>query len=162
MLGADMNRLTKDAAAPDVNAGIEESEKLAKSLQVNGTPTYVIGGRCRRRRRGLRRFASQGRQYQKMRESGLFVNLSIDVASFLKVVPAVIGIAGLLTYFMRPRKPVSEQELVNMVRRVRNLYVVLGCAALILLSVWLIYRPPPPDRDTAPATLSDAGKTWHA
>ena len=38
-----MDRLAKDAAAPGVTAGIEESEKLAKSLQVNGTPTYVIG-----------------------------------------------------------------------------------------------------------------------
>jgi protein-disulfide isomerase len=43
-LGADMDKLAKDAAAPGVTAGIEESEKLAKSLQVNGTPTYVLGG----------------------------------------------------------------------------------------------------------------------
>jgi protein-disulfide isomerase len=43
-LGADMDRLAKDAAAPGVSAGIEESDKLAKSLQVTGTPSYVIGG----------------------------------------------------------------------------------------------------------------------
>ncbi|HUI21664.1 MAG TPA: DsbA family protein [Methylocella sp.] len=43
-LGADMDKLAKDAAAPGVTAGIEESDKLAKSLQVTGTPTYVIGG----------------------------------------------------------------------------------------------------------------------
>jgi protein-disulfide isomerase len=43
-LGADMDRLAKDAAAPGVTAGIEESDKLAKSLQVTGTPSYVIGG----------------------------------------------------------------------------------------------------------------------
>ncbi len=29
----------------------------------------------------------------------------MDVMSLLKAVPAVIGIAGLLTYFVRPRKP---------------------------------------------------------
>jgi protein-disulfide isomerase len=42
-LGADMDKLAKDAAAPDITLGIEESGKLAKSLQVTGTPTYVIG-----------------------------------------------------------------------------------------------------------------------
>lgn len=42
-LGADMDKLAKDAADPRVTAGIKESEELAKSLQVNGTPTYVIG-----------------------------------------------------------------------------------------------------------------------
>jgi protein-disulfide isomerase len=42
-LGADMDKLAKDAAAPGINSGIEESGKLAKSLQVTGTPTYVIG-----------------------------------------------------------------------------------------------------------------------
>ncbi|MGH6843107.1 MAG: DsbA family protein, partial [Methylocella sp.] len=42
-LGADMAKLAKDAAAPGSTAGIEESGKLAKSLFVTGTPTYVIG-----------------------------------------------------------------------------------------------------------------------
>jgi protein-disulfide isomerase len=42
-LGADMDKLAKDAAAPDITSGIEESGKLAKSLLVTGTPTYVIG-----------------------------------------------------------------------------------------------------------------------
>ncbi|MDQ6704097.1 MAG: DsbA family protein [Pseudomonadota bacterium] len=42
-LGADMDKLAKDAAAPGISSGIEESDKLAKSLQVTGTPTYVIG-----------------------------------------------------------------------------------------------------------------------
>ena len=42
-LGADMDRLEKDAADPTIVAGIEESEKLAKALQINGTPTFVIG-----------------------------------------------------------------------------------------------------------------------
>jgi protein-disulfide isomerase len=44
LLGSDMDRLAKDATAPGVTAGIEESDKLAKSLQVTGTPSYVIGG----------------------------------------------------------------------------------------------------------------------
>jgi protein-disulfide isomerase len=43
-LGADMDKLAKDAAAPGITAGIEESDKLAKSLRVTGTPSYVIGG----------------------------------------------------------------------------------------------------------------------
>src|ERR1700730_16348725 len=42
-LGADMDKLAKDAVAPEITSGIEESEKLAKSLQVTGTPTFVIG-----------------------------------------------------------------------------------------------------------------------
>jgi protein-disulfide isomerase len=42
-LGADMDKLAKDAAAPGITAGIEESGNLAKSLLVTGTPTYVIG-----------------------------------------------------------------------------------------------------------------------
>jgi hypothetical protein len=38
-----------------------------------------------------------------MRHGDLFVTFDMDVMSFLKTVPAVIGIAGLLTYFMRTR-----------------------------------------------------------
>src|SRR5947209_18199294 len=72
----------------------------------------------------------------------------MDVMSLLKAVPAVIGIAGLLTYFVRPRKPESDVELANIVQRVRNTFLLLGCAALIILSVWLIRRPAPPDHDT--------------
>jgi hypothetical protein len=71
----------------------------------------------------------------------------MDVMSFLKVVPAVIGIAGFLTNFARARKPESDLELVNIVQRVRNTFLLIGCAALILLSVWLIRRPAPPDHD---------------
>jgi protein-disulfide isomerase len=41
--GADMDKLAKDAGAAGITAGIKESEKLAKSLRVTGTPTYVIG-----------------------------------------------------------------------------------------------------------------------
>ena len=73
----------------------------------------------------------------------------MDVMSLLKTVPAVIGIAGLLTYFMGARAPVSDLELVNVVQRVRNTFLLLGCAALIMLSAWLILRPVPPDHDAA-------------
>jgi hypothetical protein len=72
----------------------------------------------------------------------------MDVTTFLKALPAVIGIAGFLTYFGRAPKPESALELANIVQRVRNTFLLLGCAALILLSVWLIRRPAPPDHDT--------------
>jgi hypothetical protein len=55
----------------------------------------------------------------------------------------------MLTYFMRVRAPASDQELVNAVQRVRNTFFLLGCAALIMLSLWLIFRPAPPDHDAA-------------
>jgi len=42
-LGADMDRLAKDAAAASTMEGIENSEKVAKSLQITGTPSYVVG-----------------------------------------------------------------------------------------------------------------------
>jgi hypothetical protein len=51
----------------------------------------------------------------------------MEVMSFLKAVPAVIGIAGLLTYFVRARKPESDLELANIVQRVRNTFLLLGC-----------------------------------
>jgi len=43
-LGADMDKLAKDAMAPEVKNGIEENNELAKGLMMNGTPSYVIGG----------------------------------------------------------------------------------------------------------------------
>jgi hypothetical protein len=72
----------------------------------------------------------------------------------LTAVRAVFGIAGLLTYFMRARAPDSDLELVNVVQRVRNTFLLLGCAALIMLSVWLILRPAPPDHDVGRAFTS--------
>ena len=79
----------------------------------------------------------------------------MDMMIFLKSVPAVIGFAGLLTYFMmRAREPVSDLELVNIVQRVRNIFLVLGCVALIMLSAWLILRAAPPDQDTSPSDLA--------
>jgi hypothetical protein len=83
-----------------------------------------------------------------MRQGDLFVRYDMDVMSFLKTVPAVIGIAGFLTYFMRTRAPDSDLELVTIVQSVRNTFLLLGCAALILLSAWLILGPTPPDHDT--------------
>jgi hypothetical protein len=79
----------------------------------------------------------------------------MDVLLFLKVAPGVIGLAGLLTYIMmRAREPDSDLELVNSVRRVRNIFVVLGCVALIMLSAWLILRASPPDDDTSLSGLA--------
>jgi hypothetical protein len=83
----------------------------------------------------------------------------MDVMIFLKLAPAVIGIAGLLTYFMmRAREPEPDLELAQIVQRVRNTFLLLGCVALILLSVWLIQRPAPPDHDTSLSGLA-AGKS---
>ena len=74
----------------------------------------------------------------------------MDTMSFLKMVPAVIGIAGLLTYLMRARRPVSDHGFVNFLLNGRSILLLLGSAALIILSVWLILRPAPPDHDVGP------------
>ena len=42
-VGADMARLEKDMASPEVKATLEETFKLAEPLGLNGTPSYVIG-----------------------------------------------------------------------------------------------------------------------
>jgi len=41
--GADMTRLEKDMASPEVRETLQESFKLAEALGMNGTPSYVIG-----------------------------------------------------------------------------------------------------------------------
>lgn len=41
--GVDMGKLAKDAEAVESQVGIEESERLAKSLGITGTPAYVVG-----------------------------------------------------------------------------------------------------------------------
>ncbi|PZN25935.1 MAG: disulfide bond formation protein DsbA [Proteobacteria bacterium] len=41
-VGADMARLEKDMNGPEVRAALEESFKLAETLGLNGTPSYVI------------------------------------------------------------------------------------------------------------------------
>src|ERR1043165_6620858 len=41
--GLDVAKLEKDLASPEVKATLEENLKLAESLGMNGTPSYVIG-----------------------------------------------------------------------------------------------------------------------
>lgn len=41
--GVDMDRLEKDAAAPSVKDGLDESDKLGRALALTGTPSYVVG-----------------------------------------------------------------------------------------------------------------------
>jgi protein-disulfide isomerase len=41
--GADMAKLERDLGSDEVKASLEESFKLAESLGLNGTPSYVIG-----------------------------------------------------------------------------------------------------------------------
>lgn len=41
--GVDMARLEKDMTSPEVRATLEENFKLAESMGMNGTPSYVIG-----------------------------------------------------------------------------------------------------------------------
>jgi hypothetical protein len=74
----------------------------------------------------------------------------MDMMNFLKMVPAVLGAAGVLTYLMRARKPVSGHDILNILQSFRTTFVVLACAALIGLTAWLFYGPVPPDHDTAP------------
>jgi protein-disulfide isomerase len=42
-MGVDMERLNKDMESPDVAAGLEEVMKMADALQINGTPSFVVG-----------------------------------------------------------------------------------------------------------------------
>jgi protein-disulfide isomerase len=42
-LGLDMDKLAKDMESSDVKAGLDETMQLADSLQINGTPTFVLG-----------------------------------------------------------------------------------------------------------------------
>src|SRR5205085_10250122 len=42
-VGLDMARLEKDMASDEVKATLEESLKIAEKLDLNGTPSYVIG-----------------------------------------------------------------------------------------------------------------------
>ncbi|WP_395665579.1 DsbA family protein [Methylocella sp.] len=41
--GLDLAKLEKDAAGPDVQKAIAQSEDLARQLNISGTPSYVIG-----------------------------------------------------------------------------------------------------------------------
>lgn len=42
-LGLDMDRLAKDMESPEVNAGLQEVMSMADALQINGTPSFVVG-----------------------------------------------------------------------------------------------------------------------
>jgi protein-disulfide isomerase len=42
-MGVDMDRLNKDMENPDVTAGLEEVMHMADALQINGTPSFVVG-----------------------------------------------------------------------------------------------------------------------
>ena len=42
-LGVDMARLDRDMDSPDVKTGIEEVMRMADALQINGTPSFVVG-----------------------------------------------------------------------------------------------------------------------
>src|SRR5258708_3970347 len=42
-LGVDMDKLNKDMESADTKAGLSEVMQLADALQINGTPTFIIG-----------------------------------------------------------------------------------------------------------------------
>jgi protein-disulfide isomerase len=42
-MGVDMDRLAKDVESPEVTAGLKEVMGMADSLQINGTPSFVVG-----------------------------------------------------------------------------------------------------------------------
>ena len=42
-LGLDMDKLAKDMESPEVKTGLQETMQLADSLQINGTPSFVVG-----------------------------------------------------------------------------------------------------------------------
>jgi len=41
-LGADMDRLARDAASPETRASLQEVMMIADKLQLTGTPTFVL------------------------------------------------------------------------------------------------------------------------
>jgi protein-disulfide isomerase len=42
-LGLDMDKLAKDMESPEIKVGFDEVMQLADALQINGTPTFVVG-----------------------------------------------------------------------------------------------------------------------
>ncbi|HEY1735925.1 MAG TPA: DsbA family protein [Methylovirgula sp.] len=42
-MGADMDRLTKDAAGADIKKALDDTDRLGQALMLNGTPSFVIG-----------------------------------------------------------------------------------------------------------------------
>ena len=44
-LGLNTNQLKKDMADPEIDRILEKTYQLAKALNINGTPAFVIGGK---------------------------------------------------------------------------------------------------------------------
>jgi protein-disulfide isomerase len=42
-MGVDMDKLAKDMESPEIKTGLEEVMRMADALQINGTPTFVVG-----------------------------------------------------------------------------------------------------------------------
>jgi protein-disulfide isomerase len=42
-MGLDMDRLNKDMADPQIDAGLQQIMSMADALQINGTPSFVVG-----------------------------------------------------------------------------------------------------------------------
>ena len=42
-MGLDMNRLAKDMESPEIATGLQNVMAMADSLQINGTPSFVVG-----------------------------------------------------------------------------------------------------------------------
>jgi protein-disulfide isomerase len=42
-LGLDMDKLAKDMQSPEIDTGLHEVMAMADSLQINGTPSFVVG-----------------------------------------------------------------------------------------------------------------------
>jgi protein-disulfide isomerase len=42
-MGLDMNRLDKDMNDPSIDAGLQQIMSMADALQINGTPSFVVG-----------------------------------------------------------------------------------------------------------------------
>ena len=42
-LGLDMDKLSRDIESPEIKTGLDETMQLADALQINGTPTFVLG-----------------------------------------------------------------------------------------------------------------------
>lgn len=42
-MGADMDKIAKDAKDPAIRSGLQQSDAVAKSLSLNGTPSFVVG-----------------------------------------------------------------------------------------------------------------------
>lgn len=42
-MGADMDKVTKDAASAEIKKGLEDNDQLGQALTMNGTPSFVLG-----------------------------------------------------------------------------------------------------------------------